>query len=395
MNIAIFTDNFYPELGGIQDSTLLLGRTLGRRGHRVFFCAPSFSRRDCRIAQVPYSEIDIGPHVSVRRFRSIHCPSPTLQSRLVFPTLLRWHALKREAIDLIHTHTFLGVGLEALSAVKYLGVPLIGTNHWAVAAFDQYGPMKQTWFQGLSLRYVSWYYNHCDYVIAPSQSVLTEMERYHLRAPHSLVSNPIDTDTFSPGDGSKLKESFGLSDFAVTFAGRLGKEKCIDVIIRAVGLLRDALPHLTFAIAGHGSEEAALRALARQEKVADRVIFTGTLSQPRLAELLRASELFAIASTSETQSMTLLQAMACGVPAVGVNSRALPEYIHQKENGILVAPDDPRAMADAILHLARHPELRQSYGNKAAQIVHARYGLEAIAVTMEGIYQKLVKNTVN
>ncbi len=395
MNIAIFSDNFYPELGGIQDSTLLLGKTLGSKGHHVTFCVPGFSRRDCRIAAVPFRELAIGENVTVRRFASLHFPSPTLQSRVVFPTGLRWQSLRAAHIDLIHVHTFFGVGWEALSAAKHLQVPLVGTNHWAVAAFDQYGPMNKSWFQRQSLRYVSWFYNHCDYVIAPSQSVLTEMERFELSVPHSLVSNPIDTHTFSPGDSASkksLKGSFGLSDLSVVFAGRLGKEKSIDVVIRAVALLKDVLPHLTFAIAGHGSEKPVLEKLAQELGIGDRVLFTGTLTQARLADLFRASDIFTIASASETQSMTLLQAMACGLPAVGVNARALPEYIHDRQNGLIVPPDDPRALADAILELAHHPDVRGRYGKKAAQDVHARYGLDSIAATMEGIYQKVCRD---
>ena len=112
-------------------------------------------------------------------------------------------------------------------------------------------------------------------------------------------------------------------------------------------MLRGSGVAAELAIAGHGSHEAKLRALAQALQIAPHVRFLGTLPQDRLARLLRLSDVFAIMSTSETQSMVLLQAMASGVPVVAADTRALPEFV-SPANGVLVDPHDPAHLAQAL-----------------------------------------------
>ena len=141
-----------------------------------------------------------------------------------------------------------------------------------------------------------------------------------------MVSNPIDTDLFTPArddERDALRARFGLSGPTITYAGRLGPEKNIEVLLRAVATLRDSGVAAELAIAGHGSHEPILRALATELRIDQQVRFFGTLAQDELARLLRISDTFAIMSTSETQSMVLLQAMASGVPVVAADTRAL------------------------------------------------------------------------
>ena len=157
MKIAIFSDNFYPELGGIQDSLASLGLELGARGHKINFYVPACSVKDFAVAKIPVKEINLGENVKIIRFFSLPVPSPTKQSRLVIPTGLRWRELDNFKPDLIHSHTFLGLGLEAVAAARRLKRPLIGTNHWVITEFNNYSPMARELFAKWSLNYVIWY----------------------------------------------------------------------------------------------------------------------------------------------------------------------------------------------------------------------------------------------
>src|SRR5271168_3550691 len=141
MRIAMFTDNYYPELGGIQDSILASARELGARGNAVAIFAPTASPRDFACANLPVAEQQVGPDVEIHRMFSLPMPGSTGQSRLVVPTARRWRTLAGFRPDVIHSHTFLGAGLEALAASRRLGIPLVGTNHWAVGGFAIYAPI--------------------------------------------------------------------------------------------------------------------------------------------------------------------------------------------------------------------------------------------------------------
>jgi 1,2-diacylglycerol 3-alpha-glucosyltransferase len=388
MRIAMFTDHFFPELGGIQDSVATISRALGRRGHQVDIYAPRYGTRDYRRVGATVRERDLGPNVRVRRRPSVPFPSSTRQSRAALLSPIAWAALAyRAKPDVIHTHSFFGIGLEALLNATCLRIPVIGTNHWTVAGFGPHIPLSAD----RAAAYVAWFYNRCDYVTAPSRSVFAELGAARLRRPHLVVSNPIDTDLFTPvrdDERDALCARFGLSRPTITYAGRLGPEKNIEVLLRAVAMLRDRGVAAELAIAGHGSHEPILRALAAELRIDQQIRFFGTLAQDELARLLRISDTFAIMSTSETQSMVLLQAMASGVPVVAANTRALPEFV-SPANGVLVDPHDATRLTQALADLLTSPEQRRQLGSAGRQFAE-RYRVETITDEWEALYRSVL-----
>ncbi len=383
----MFTDYFFPELGGIQDSVATISRTLGQRGHQVDIYAPRYSKRDYRRVGAAVRERDLGANVRVRRRASLPFPSSTRQSRAALVAPLGWVALARQAKpDVIHVHSFFGIGLEALLNAACLRVPVIGTNHTTIAGFGPHIPMSVD----RAAAYVMWFYNRCHYVTAPSRSVFAELDTRRLRRPHRVVSNPIDTALFlpvRPDERDALRARLGLSAPTITYAGRLGPEKNIDVLLHAVARLRDAGVAVDLAIAGHGSHEPILRSLAAELGIAQHVRFFGTLAQEDLAQLLRVSDTFAIMSTSETQSMVLLQAMASGVPVVAADSRALPEFVGPA-NGVLVDPHNSGLLAQTLAELLAAPERRRQLGSGGRQSAE-RYGVETVTDEWEMLYRSV------
>jgi glycosyltransferase involved in cell wall biosynthesis len=239
--------------------------------------------------------------------------------------------------------------------------------------------------------YVTWFYNRCDYVTAPSRSVFEDLGPQHLRRPGRVISNPIDTEMFRPADlaeGTRLRAELGICAPTITYAGRLGPEKNIDVLLHAVAALRERGVMAGLAIAGHGSHEPTLRALAVQLGIAPQIKFLGTLSQPDLAQLLRISDTFAIMSTSETQSMVLLQAMASGIPVVAADTRALPEFV-SPASGVLVDPHDPQRLACVLGALLASPDRRRQLGSGGRKAVR-KYGVELVTDEWETLYRSVL-----
>ncbi len=388
MRIAMFTDHFFPELGGIQDSVATISRALGRRGHQIDIYAPRYGRRDYRRIGATAGERDLGPNVRVRRRASLPFPSSTNQSRAAVLSPIAWAAMAvRAKPDVIHAHSFFGIGLEALLNATCLRIPMIGTNHWTVAGFGPHIPLSVA----NAAAYVTWFYNRCDYVTAPSRSVFAELGTARLRRPLDVVSNPIDTDLFTPArddERDALRAHFGLTRPTITYAGRLGPEKNIEILLRAVAALHEQGVAAELAIAGHGSHEPELRALVKELRIDTYIRFFGTLTQDELARLLRASDTFAIMSTSETQSMVLLQAMASGVPVVAANTRALPEFVTQA-NGELVDPYDVTQLTQTLANLLASPQRRRQMGAAGRQSVE-RYCVETITDAWETLYRSVL-----
>jgi len=290
----------------------------------------------------------------------------------------------------IHTHSFFGIGLEALLNGAILGIPVIGTNHTTIAGFGAHIPISVE----RASAYVTWFHNRCDYVTAPSQSVFAELGMARLRRPHLVISNPIDIDLFTPvrvEERAALRQHFGLTGPAITYAGRLGPEKNIEVLLHALAALRGHGIAAELNIAGHGSHEPILRKLVADLRIDQQVKFLGTLTQQDLARLLRISDTFAIMSTSETQSMVLLQAMASGIPVVAADSRALPEFV-SPANGVLVDPHDPARLALVLQEILASPDRRRAMGSAARQTAE-RYGVETVTDQWEAHYRSVLQRT--
>jgi glycosyltransferase involved in cell wall biosynthesis len=388
MRVAIFTDYFFPELGGIQDSIAITSRALGLRGHQLDIYAPRYAAKDYQQVGTKVGERDLGPNVRVRRRPSLAFPSSTQQSRAALISPIGWATLAgRHKPDVIHTHSFFGIGLEALLNGALLRIPVIGTNHTTIAGFAPHIPLRVE----KASAYVAWYYNRCDMVTAPSRSVLEELDEAGLGRASVVLSNPIDTVLFRPirvGEDAALRERFSLSKKTITYAGRLGPEKNIDTLLLAVAALRDRGVTAELAIAGHGSHEPVLRRMVSELRLQQRVKFFGTLPQDELAGLLRVSDTFAIMSTSETQSMVLLQAMASGVPVVAARARALPEFVGPA-NGVLVDPHDPQQLAKVLEALLGSPDRRRQLGLGGRRLAE-RHGVETVTDAWETLYRSVL-----
>lgn len=392
MRIGIFSDNFYPEMSGITDSIITLAKNLSNLGYEVVFFAPKYESKNFLDIGAEAKEIDLGARVKVIRFGSWAYKTSTGQGRLVLPTLWRWLKIKREKLDIIHTQDFFGVGLEALITAKLLRIPLVGTNHTPITEFLNYGPSKSKIIKNLSRHFVSWYYNQCRLVTAPSQCILDEMKKFGLRQPSQVVSNPIEIKNYYPltvEDKIKLKKEFNLSDFTVLCSGRLAEEKHIDIVIRAIESVKRDFPKISLAITGGGTAEQSLRRLTADLKLENNIKFFGFVEPDRLIKIYQASDVYIIASTAETQSISLMKSMAVGLPVIGVNAWALPEYIND-DNGFIVEPGDYRAMAEKIKILYQNQDLRNKLGQGGIETVK-NFSEEKIAKHWETIYKSITK----
>ena len=394
MKIAFFSENFYPEISGISDSITTTAKELVKLGHQIRFFVPNYSIKNYLTAGLKAKqEIDLGHNIEITRLFSLPYPAPTKQGRMVIPSFSCLLKIKKFKPDIIHTHLFFGAGIEALIAAKLFGIPLVGTNHTAISEFVRYIPfLKSKWLESASIKYANWYYGKCNFVSAPSKSVFTEMEGFGFKVAHSVISNPVSLEAFKVNPEQKkedLKKHFGINDKTVLYVGRFAKEKNIDVIIQALAIVKKKIPDVRLALAGHGAEQEAMKSLVKKLDLEENVLFTGTLNKFELADLYRASEIFVITSTSETQSMTLIQAMACGLPAIGVRARALPEYI--EGNGILIEPGDFKALAQEIIRLLEDPNLRAELGRRG-EIFVQKFSEKNIAREWENVYKKQLDN---
>ena len=379
----MFSDNFYPELSGISDSIMTTGKELARRGHEIAYYAPHYSKKDYQTMHLP-DVSTIGPRTSIHRLPTVRFNAGTGQTKAVIPLLTSFPSLKHFNPDVIHFHHIFGAAAEAIFESRILKKPLVQTCHTPILEFAFYSPIQTTWLNAFLVHYDAWFHNRSDFVSSPTRLIFENMKYTDPRIPQRVVSNPIDIDTFRP---AKAPQTI-THPFTVMYAGRLAVEKKIDVVIRAAAKARKIIPEIKVIVVGRGPDENSLRSLATTLGMENAVVFTGFVPDEKLPTYYAESDVFAIMSTAETQSIVAMQALACEIPVIAANAWGFKEYI-TPEVGYLIEPDDVDGVAEKMIFLYKHPEVRIRMGNKGRKQTEG-YSITNIATTWEQIYKEVV-----
>jgi glycosyltransferase involved in cell wall biosynthesis len=384
MRIAMFSDNFYPELSGISDSIMTTGKELAQRGHEIAYYAPRYSHDAFETMHLP-DVASIGPRTSIHRLPSMRFKAGTGTAQAAIPVLTSFPSLARFNPDVIHFHHIFGAGLEAVFESRILKKPLVETNHTPILEFASYSPIQAAWLERFLVHYDAWFYNRSNFVSSPTRLIFENMRYTNLNIPHRAVSNPIDTEAFRPAEHPQKNDH----PFTILYAGRLAEEKKIDIVIRAAAQARTMIPNICVIIVGSGAYEAQLRSLVQELGMEHAVTFTGFVPSEHLASYYAKSDVFAIMSTAETQSIVAMQALACAIPVIAADAWGFKEYI-TPEVGFLIKPGDTDGVAEKIIYLYEHPRICAAMGEKGREQVE-HYSIANIATTWEGIYRDVIK----
>ena len=216
-------------------------------------------------------------------------------------------------------------------------------------------------------------------MVAVSESLANEIRRALPTLRYAVIPDGVDLTRFRPT--LRRRSSARLRCLAVA---RLVEREGLGDLIRAIGLLERERCELE--IAGAGPDELSLRQLAAGLGVSDRVFFSGTPDRDTLARRYREADIFALAAWEEPCGDVFVQALASGLPIVATNVGGIPEMVEHGENGLLVPPRDPAALASAIRHLVDRPELRARMGRQNRADAEARLSWERVVVRYLSIY---------
>jgi len=374
MKVALTADSFVEGQGGVSTAVAALARILRQRGHQVIV----YSAADPSHKHTDLDVIGLWA-LHYERFPGGRAP--------VDPAKLT-RELARFRPDIIHNHSMSVMGMQALAAARLLGIPILGTCHVYLAGFLNYAPLPldgQPMMEKTAWQYTATFFNRFPYVTTPSEVMRQRLLSAGLRVPSAAVSNGVDTSLFHP-----RRSLFRPNPQSLTLlhVGRLGYEKRVDVVLRAFERLAHAFPQIRLVIAGDGPQAPKLQSLAKDLGIAHRIEFAGQVSHNQLANFYRQADIFVTASTIETQGLVVLEAMASGLPIVGVDALALPEMIQSGVNGFLVPPEDEQALAEVIARLLCSEDLCQKMGTTSRQIA-LQHSLPRVAEQYEAIYIRL------
>jgi glycosyltransferase involved in cell wall biosynthesis len=172
----------------------------------------------------------------------------------------------------------------------------------------------------------------------------------------------------------------------VGFVGRLVPVKDPATLVRAVALAARTIPDLHLIVAGDGELRAPLMAAAREAGIGDRMHLLGWYGD--LGTLYSAMDVFAITSLNEGTPVSLIEAMAAGVPAIATNVGGVPDVIEHGVSGLLVAPREPAAMARAIAETLSNQGRAEERARTARSRVAARYDPARLVRDIDALYRE-------
>jgi len=337
---------------------------LSNLGHTVMVLAPSAPDRD---------DVDYDTNYDILRVRSFKFRN---NLRVSVPLDREMRRVLREfQPDVVHVHTQLSLGLAVLRAATAMGIPVVATNH--VMPDNIIQNVRQLSSLSRPVSYIWTEYGNLLYrgaraIVMPTASALQLFNLDRIEAPVLAISNGINLQRFVPERAPKsLYDKFEIpkDKTIISYLGRLDNEKHIDVVLAAFAHLKsEGYENVHLMLVGAGNAEKTLRRLVSSLEIEDSVTFTGLVTDEDWPLLHRISDIYAMPSPNELQSIATLEAMACGKPIVSVDAGALSELCHNDENGYLVHVDDTKGFTRAFKMLLDRPERMKEFGVESRRI---------------------------
>ena len=391
MQVAFFTDSYPPMRDGVAQVTGSLAKELVRLGHGVRVFAPN------PVSGAPSEETQENG-ITVQRLRSLRVPLYGQYRWPLFPFSALREARGAADADVLHVHSPGGLGSVAFLAARRFHRPLLGTFHTNLREMEASVPSK---FLVPSFFRVAWWWNlglywRCDVATAPSvaaQEALTGSVRKPFRRPVEVVPNGIDLERFTPGlavPDWRARCGFPAAPLA-TYLGRLTVDKGVHRFLDAVAEARERTD-LVAVVGGLGPEEAAVRERIRDDpRLRGIARYVGPVAEEEKPALLGQSDIFVLPSTSDTSSIALLEAMACGTAVIGPAEGGAAELLDDGKNGRRVPVLVPGALSKALVDLADAPAARRSMGAFGRQYVRERASVETMARRFISLYEHLIE----
>ena len=378
LSICIVTDAYLPSIGGVENHVLYLSAELKRLGHDVVVVThklPPVQNQAARQVESPVPVHRLAGGLLVYREHDI-----AIDPRMVasFKGLL-----DRSRFDIVHGQSE-GSYLvyEALAAARRRGIATVLTRHSVLRN-------KPAVARPFLISLTKLLTKRADGLIAVSRSCAEESAGFP--GPIRVIPNGVDTTEFRvlPSERQRLRTELGFSEFDVVlgFIGRLHTTKGIPLLLDVFDQLHREDPRLKLLLAGPGPLRAAIEGRARASSGAVKLL------EPRpfdkVAPLLNALDVFAFPSRGEAFGISLLEAMACGLPSVAFGRWGVKELVNDGETGLLA--DSPVEFSEKLRRLTSDRTLRERLGQAALSSVEERFSWPRVAAETVAFYRELVR----
>ncbi|MDO4500226.1 MAG: RecX family transcriptional regulator [Erysipelotrichaceae bacterium] len=334
MRIGIFTDTYLPDINGVVSSVELLRKKLEEAGHDAYVICTYKSmtykiKREGKIIRLPGIEI--------KQLYGYAVASPIHYFFI--------DELKKLDFDVIHAETEFGVGIFAGMVASELNLPLVRTYHTTYEDYTHYvnfinSKRLDERLKKLVAHWSKLYCNNCVKLISPSKKTKEMLFSYGVTTPIDIIPTGVELDRFKKDNvdlnkSLEVRKEYGIKDDEklLVFVGRIAKEKSLDQVIRAFKQVKDNDLKVKLLVVGDGPSIDELKNLKDELGLNDCIYFAGKKPFTDVPIYYQAADGFISASTSETQGMTYIEALASGLVVLAHYDEVLEDILKEGENG--------------------------------------------------------------
>lgn len=389
MRIGIFTDSYTPFINGVTTSVLMLKKGLEKKGHTVYVVTVNNENMKYKLDEKGKVLRLPGVPIGIYDYRLTG----------IYP-LKAINIIKKWNLDVIHCQTEFGVGTFARIIAKQLNIPLVHTYHTMYEDYIHY--ITKGYFNRTGkkiVEYLTLFY--CDktateLVVPTKKAYELFKEKYKVDRNVYIVPTGIEVEKFYLENNKglnivKKRESLGLKrdDFVILFVGRIGSEKNVELLLTSMRYIVNNCPKAKLLIVGDGPDLNKYKTFVKKQGLEENIIFTGKVPWESIAEYYLIADVFTTASKTETQGLTVIEAMAASLPVVCINDESFTNTVIDNLNGKIFK--NKRGYKKAIIELYNAPKELKRLSNQArisAEMHSSKYFVESIL----DVYKIAIKN---
>ena len=375
MKILITTDLYLPTLNGVVTSILNLRQELIKRGHEV------------RILTLK-QDLQVEDEQNTYYIKSISAGKVYPQARIMrsignkqLKDIISWRP------DIIHSQCEFSTYFLAKIIARRVNAPIVHTYHTVYEDYTHYFSKSDIVGYNIVRIFSKIILNHTQSVIAPTDKVKKLLCNYKINKPIYIVPTGIDLKKYmkqvplSTILENKEKLGIPLENLVLIYVGRLAKEKNLKELIEFMSNLESN--KVSLLIVGDGPERYELEDMAHHICGSSNIVFTGRVDRDDVNEYYQMADIFVSASTSETQGLTYIEALANGVPLLCRKDDCLDNVLYNYENGFQYS--SYMEFQAFLKYFIENEELKINYKNFSREVAQ-RYSKEKFAENVEKVY---------
>ncbi|MEG0506575.1 MAG: RecX family transcriptional regulator [Longicatena sp.] len=387
MRIGLFTDTYTPDINGVVSSIVTLQKELEEHGHDVFVITN-------------HKAISMKKEGNILRL-------PGLELKWLYGYRLStpYHFSARDEIrkmnlDIIHVHTEFGVGMFGRIVARNLNIPVVSTYHTMYEDYTHYfNRFDIEEVEKVSRKVVSSFSraigDNAQAVISPSDKTKETLVKYGVKTPIYVIPTGLNFDKFNRDEidfeeVKRIRHSYNIEDDdqVVTFVGRIAQEKSIDIPIEGFRYVKN--PKIKLFIVGGGPQLDDLKSMVKNYHLEKQVIFTDKKTRDEIPLYYACADCFVSASLTETQGMTYIEALACGLPVFARPDEVLEDLVFEGDSGFLF--ETPQEFGEKLTNfMALSQKERDDFHDRAIAKV-SKYDSKVFCSKILSVYYQAIND---